>query len=170
MLPTKITALGTQQAVRGFSLVEISLAIGVMAFGLVSILGLMPVGLTLFKDTMKQATVTKIVENIAVEARQTDFDDLKTEQNANTRWFNAEGNRVTEDDESRIFYVSTAVNEVSTIPGDNYNSTEHLYQLEIQVAYAPEHPGDPLSSGGTVDQRRDLFSHFIFIANGTNSN
>lgn len=61
---------------RGFSLVEIALAIGLLAFGMVSIIGLLPVGLTTFREAMERTISTQIVQAVVNEYQLTDFEEI----------------------------------------------------------------------------------------------
>jgi uncharacterized protein (TIGR02598 family) len=54
----------------GFSLVEITLALGVAAFALLAILGLIPVGLNSNQTSIEQSTATNIASAISADFRQ----------------------------------------------------------------------------------------------------
>lgn len=60
----------------GFSLVEVVLAVGVVAFGLVAIFALIPAGLGVFRQAMDTSVGSQIVQRIASDAAQSDFDLL----------------------------------------------------------------------------------------------
>ncbi|MDQ3622363.1 MAG: Verru_Chthon cassette protein B [Verrucomicrobiota bacterium] len=61
---------------RGFSLVEVVLAVGVVAFGVVAIFALIPAGLGVFRQAMDTSVGSQIVQRIASDAAQADFDLL----------------------------------------------------------------------------------------------
>ena len=54
-----------------FSLVEVTLALGVMAFCLVALLGLLPVGMNSNRDALEQTAAASIASAVAVDLRQT---------------------------------------------------------------------------------------------------
>lgn len=60
----------------GFSLVEVVLAVGIMALGVVTILGLLPHGLEMSRKTANEQAETRIVDNIVGELQATDWDSL----------------------------------------------------------------------------------------------
>lgn len=60
----------------GFSLVEIALAIGIIAFAFVALMSLMPAGLTTFRRALDITICTQIAQKIVAEAQQQDFDVL----------------------------------------------------------------------------------------------
>jgi len=56
---------------RGFSLVEVALAIGILAFGLVSIFGLLPIGLSTLRDGGMEEAGTDLLAMAAADLRAT---------------------------------------------------------------------------------------------------
>jgi len=60
----------------GFSLVEVVLAVGVISFAFVAILGLLPAGLTQFRQAMDNSVASQIAQRILMDAQQSDFDVL----------------------------------------------------------------------------------------------
>jgi type II secretory pathway pseudopilin PulG len=59
-----------------FSLVEVVLAVGVISFAFVAILGLLPAGLNQFRQAMDASVGAQIAQRIILECQQTDFDVL----------------------------------------------------------------------------------------------
>jgi uncharacterized protein (TIGR02598 family) len=57
----------------GFSLVEVTLAIGVIAFAFVALLGLLPVGLRTFHTAMDTSVGSQIAQRVAGELQETDY-------------------------------------------------------------------------------------------------
>jgi uncharacterized protein (TIGR02598 family) len=60
----------------GFSLVEISLAIGIIAFAFVALLGLLPTGLTIFRSSVDTANETWIMQDLNSMIQVTDWSKL----------------------------------------------------------------------------------------------
>lgn len=65
---------GNSQA--GFSLVEVVLAVGIMALGVVTILGLLPHGLEMSRKTANEQAETRIVDQIVGELQSADWTTL----------------------------------------------------------------------------------------------
>jgi len=61
---------------RAFSLVEVVLAIGVVAFAFVALLGLLPAGMSQFRKAIDTTVATQIAQRIIDDCQQTDFDVL----------------------------------------------------------------------------------------------
>lgn len=60
----------------GFSLVEVVLAVGIMALGVVTILGLLPHGLEMSRRTANEQAETRIVDQIVGELQASDWASL----------------------------------------------------------------------------------------------
>jgi uncharacterized protein (TIGR02598 family) len=60
----------------GFSLVETALALGIVAFALVALMALLPIGLTTFRTAIDTSVSAQIVQRIVADAEQSDFDLL----------------------------------------------------------------------------------------------
>lgn len=65
-----------------FSLVEVVLAVGVISFAFVAILGLVPAGLAQFRQAMDNSVGAQVAQRIILECQQTDFDTLINLKNA----------------------------------------------------------------------------------------
>jgi len=92
-----------------FTLVEVVLSLGVIAFAIIGLLGLLPLGLTQFRASMNASIGSQIFQHIVNDAEQSDFSSLFSPPsssglsggNANsgfvdltTRYFDDEGNEV----------------------------------------------------------------------------
>lgn len=58
---------------KGFSLVEVVLAVGIMAMGVVTILGLLPHGMEMSRKTANEQAETRIVEQLVGEMQSADW-------------------------------------------------------------------------------------------------
>jgi|694.fasta_scaffold142801_2 uncharacterized protein (TIGR02598 family) len=63
---------------RGFSLVEVAVALGLMSFVIVGLLGLIPIGLNTIGDAKNDSLRAEIIKSVANTAQQTDFSLLGT--------------------------------------------------------------------------------------------
>lgn len=59
-----------------FSLVEVVLAVGIMAVGVVTILGLLPHGMEMSRKTANEQAETRIVDQLVGEAQSSDWDTM----------------------------------------------------------------------------------------------
>lgn len=74
----------------GFSLVEVVLAVGIMALGVVTILGLLPHGLEMSRKTANEMAEARIIEHIVGEMQSTDWQSLST-YGQQKRYFDDQG-------------------------------------------------------------------------------
>ena len=94
---------------QGFSLVEVVLALGVVAFAFVAILGLIPAGMTTFRQAINISVCSQIAQKVIGDAFQADYDTLLTPLGTtvngttgdssvpflmNYRYFDEEGNEI----------------------------------------------------------------------------
>jgi uncharacterized protein (TIGR02598 family) len=151
----------------GFSLVEVVLAIGVVAFAFVAIFALLPTGMNTFRQAMDTSVGAQIAQRIAGELQESDYYDLlkQTKPAINTlsnnpdeqhgllprRYFDDQGNEirvdnpeaVTNDERLKILYeVSVRVSRASQVPmltngSSGRLNSQNLATLTIQVANNP---------------------------------
>jgi uncharacterized protein (TIGR02598 family) len=57
-------------------LIEVVLALGIVSFAMVSILGLIPVGMTTFREAMLRSVEAGIVQRLAADVQQTGYENL----------------------------------------------------------------------------------------------
>jgi len=69
-----------------FSLVEVVIAIGIISFSLVAVMGLIPVGLTAMQQAMDDTMVAQIFKQVSGEVLLTPFSELSTKF-GNARFF-----------------------------------------------------------------------------------
>ncbi len=60
----------------GFSLVEISLALAIVAIALIALVGMLPSGMSNFRAAMDAQTAGEIFQRVIADAQETDFDTL----------------------------------------------------------------------------------------------
>lgn len=58
---------------RGFSLVEATLALGVVAFAFIVLLGLLPAGLTVFREAMDTSVTAQIAQRVSADLQESDY-------------------------------------------------------------------------------------------------
>ncbi len=108
-----------------FSLVEVTLALGIIAFAAVSLLGIMPIGLTTFRDSMDSTVATQIAQGVVSSARQGKFSDL-----ANLP--------------TPTFYDDQGAQRAGV------GASNHIYKAEIAVTSSMTLPGNTLSNPNTA--------------------
>ncbi len=126
----------------GFSLVEMVLALGVLAFAVIPLFGLLPMGMTTFRKAMDASVTTQISQRIVNEAQQTDFNTFIA-TTPSIRYFDDQGEEMTTAagtagtaPAGAIYQVGVHVTSAPTLPGAD-NSNENLATVTVQIANNP---------------------------------
>lgn len=140
-----------------FSLVEVTLAIGVMAFALLAIFGLLPTGMGVFRQALDTSVSSQIIQRVLNDARETDFAYLIQDASNQTitaptgvkavRYFDDQGNELSVP-AGAIYQVNTRIMPQTTLPTTDPNAlaNTNLATVTVQVA---NNPGNQLLASGT---------------------
>ena len=121
--------------VRGFTLVEVIISLGVVAFGFIAILGLLPKGLTTFRSAMDNSVGAQIAQKVLNDSQQQDFDTLIANGNSRSvRYFDDQGNELPNKSRA-IYHVNTRILVSTGMPGESINT--NLATVTVQVANNP---------------------------------
>ena len=140
-----------------FSLVEVTFSIGIVAFGFVTTLGLLPTGLTTFRRAMDASIGSQIAQHVINDAQQTDF-GLLTSGPQSLRYFDDEGKEViptnpanvTPSEKQKITYwVNTQIVSATPVPTSTVANTS-LATVKIQVANNPSNSPLAQASGDSM--------------------
>lgn len=144
---------------RGFSLIEVTIALGVVSFALIALFGLLPTGLTTFRSSIDRTVASQIAQNIISQARQTEFSSLGglATPAGSPKRFTEDGDETT--DASKTVYVAKV--EVTTsvsLPPSTANSS--MAKIRVRVANSPSGSEAVITSNSTTSVVQD-FSAFI---------
>lgn len=127
--------LGARSA--GFSLVEVLMAIGIVAFAYIAMIGLLPAGMSSFNKAIDNSLGSQIMQRLATEAQQTDFDTLIAPATATTlRYFDAQGNEKTTIAGS-LYTAEVTVLAPTTLPSTSTPASPSLATVTIRLAHNP---------------------------------
>jgi len=101
-IPRELSARRFSPSQRAFSLIETALALGIVAFAFVGLMGMLPAGLATFRKAMDTTVSAQIVQRIVSDAEQSDFDTLSGQAASTdadyyvmkTRYFDDQGSEV----------------------------------------------------------------------------
>ena len=122
---------GRRLGLGGFTLVEVTLAIGIISFAFVAMFGMLPVGLSVSRQAMDTTIEAQIVQQMKTQALQTDFSRLDELDDADELYFDDQGKQVEE--ANGIFRAKFASVSANTRLPDG-SSTSRLKTVTILVA------------------------------------
>jgi len=126
-----------------FSLVEVTVAIGIVAFAFMGIMGLIPTGLNTFRQAIDLSVGSNIAQKVIREAQQTDFITLigsntsAFQQSSTPRYFDDQGNELTTGSAAAIYQVNTCITPATPILGDAATDNPNLATVTVQIANNP---------------------------------
>ncbi len=153
--------LGTNES--GFSLVEVVLAMGLVSFALVAILGLVPPGLSTFRKAIGTSVGSQIIQQVVADLQQVDFDTLN--QSQPLRYFGDQGDELgsgaqppSSPQNPVIYYVNIFVKTPVTLPGGD---SSNLACVTIEVIRNPGNISLVRDANGSV---QDDIAKGIFVS------
>lgn len=134
--------------IAGFSLVEVSLALGIIAFAFVGIFGLVPAGMNVFRESMNASVSAQIAQRVLNEAQQTQYAVLiggaapePIHVLHSIRYFDDEGNELPETNVAAAIYQVRVVTQNSPKFPDNAGQNtvvmDELAVVTVQIAFNP---------------------------------
>jgi uncharacterized protein (TIGR02598 family) len=145
----------------GFSLIEVTIAMGVVSFALIALFGLLPTGLTTFRSSIDRSVASQIAQNIISQARQTDFSSLSTLATpaGSPKLFTEDGDETT--DATKTIYVAKVEVETQvTLPAATAVPNTGMARIRVRVANSPSGSEAAITSNSTSSAVQD-FSAFI---------
>ena len=135
----------------GFSLVEVALALAIMAFASASIISLIPFGLSSFRKAMNNTVESEIVQNLVNNISMTDFNHLNSMASS----------------QGTVYYFDAEGNPLTSVTGSYYKAGVSFTDLSPSSATTPLNTL-ALNSGATalititkIDRTNDYFSVVI---------
>lgn len=116
---------------RGFSLVEVTLAVAIAALGIITLLGLLPQGLAISRKTSLLVNNSNVIEQVIRDLENAPYAMLPTA--VTRRYFNDQGNEVLSDSQSIGFVVEIDPSKPAGLP--KTESTQlYLKRMILRVA------------------------------------
>lgn len=159
---------------QGFSLVEVTLAVGIVAVAFLGIFALLPTGMNIFRQAMDATVGSQIIQRVLNEAQQSDFDALIAGSTGATnetilaknaldpakgpvRWFDDQANELTSATNA-VYHVLTRVTPATAMPktGTSTSDNTSLATVTVQVANNPNNQTLAFEAGGPTDQGKPL--------------
>lgn len=117
----------------GFSLVEVVVAMGIVTFSLVAMLGLMPVGLSTLRQSMDRNAEAQILGQISSELFATSFDRLGEYAGKSPYYFDGEGQPVPSA-QSAIYSAVVRPPKAPSYPGVPAGMQTSLADVQVEIS------------------------------------
>lgn len=119
---------------KGFSLVEVAVAMGVVSFSLLGVVTLLPAGLTTVKESADEAARSAIVRRVRAELNQADFADVVNGLPGERWYFDAAGIRLDSGAaEFDRFYEVTFRSDSPELPGNAAAFEESACRMVVTI-------------------------------------
>jgi uncharacterized protein (TIGR02598 family) len=116
----------------GFSLIEVTIALGVFAFAMIPIIGLVSSGMKSLRGSMDDGVRGEIVQKVVAEAGRVPYTNLSTEFNNRLFFFDDEGVQQASSNAQTIFVAS---NSVAPPPESVFSDTNIAQLLRVTVQH-----------------------------------
>lgn len=118
----------------GFSLIEVTIALGVFAFAMIPIIGLVSSGMKSLRGSMDDGVRGEIVRKVVAEAGRVPYTNLSTEFNNRLFYFDDEGVQQASSNAQTIFVASNSV-YAATPPSLVTTNTNIAQVLKVTVQH-----------------------------------
>ena len=122
---------------RGFSLVEIVIAIGIVSFALLPTLGLLPIGLNSLRESMGQTAMANISQQIRGELQQISFNtsaDFNIHNLSSTNYYFTREGLKTSASGADVYYEAALSSQDGAVAGATYD-TASAQNVTIALCY-----------------------------------
>lgn len=131
---------------QGFSLIEVTLALGIIAVALVPLIALVPMGLNNQRSAVESTAMTQVLQTITGDLQRAEFNELVDPNSLQVidipiRYFDELGNEITLEDApvvgtgSRMYDAQIRLQYPAPIGPD---STYAMVRAEIRIAFNPQ--------------------------------
>lgn len=139
----------------GFTLIEVAIAVGILAVALVALLGLMPAGMTNFRRAMDTSITAQIAQRILLDLQQADFDQVIDSAhdtgNTDPRYtFTAPTRQLVVGDKQFRYFDDQGVELVIPDTATSLSTAQKtalVYQVNVRIMPKATQPADAKISG-----------------------
>lgn len=125
----------SKSLLRAFSLVEVTLALGIVAFAFTALLGMLPVGLNLFRSAADTSVTTRIVQKVSGDLQQADFDTVSLKEER-ILYFDEQGSPAASAAKA-IYWTRVNIFPSAQLPGSEGAGSPDLARVVIQIVHNP---------------------------------
>jgi uncharacterized protein (TIGR02598 family) len=147
----------------GFSLVEVTMALGIIAFSFLTLLGLLQTGLNVFRGSIDRTLAAQISQQILNEKQQTDFTALLAEISPSYRCFSDEGDelRDVKDKNKTIYLARVEIAPATDVPSQGGEAFRNISLAKVTVTIVHQPGGDEKKARWADPQATRYFTSYI---------
>ena len=154
---------------RGFSLIEVTIALGIVAAVLVPLMAMLPESVKTMRDATDLTTSSRILEEVMNEAQMTDYSDLQRFANRE-RYYDEQGNDITNtyNQYAELHHYTARIRisgqqgvEPAALPGDRSLIRSVASTVKVDVAVTR---GDRTFNFDDDNNKRDIISFAGVVA------
>lgn len=155
------------KSARAFSLIEVTIALGIVSFALTALMGMLPVGLGLFRNATETSVATRIVQKVSGDLQQADFDSIASAE-SHLLYFDEQGT-VLSSPSGAIYWARVSIFSGARLPGSTQANAGDLARIVIQVAHNPSSKELTPGNDGTWQEQNGirLTKRSLFLARNT---
>jgi uncharacterized protein (TIGR02598 family) len=168
-----------------FSLVEVTLALGLVTFSVITLMGMIPMGLTTFHKAAATSVSSQIVQQVVTDVQQSDFSQLVTANSPLTRlslrYFDDQGNELglvggvppASPPPGTVYNVNVVVKTPVVLTGGSPTDPSNLACLAIEIVSNPGNIALTYDSNDSVVQDTvhgiSVSRYSAFVAKNSNN-
>jgi uncharacterized protein (TIGR02598 family) len=163
----------------GFTLIEIAIAVGILAVALVALIGLLPGGMTNFRKAMDTSVTAQIAQRILLDMQQADYDTLVDTAEAPVQGASLAGYSFTAPrwNTQQFRYFDEQGTELLTSDGTTLTTAQKaalVYVVNVRITPIAPQPALSTVSGAvslvTVQVARNPTNHAFPVARSSSQN
>ncbi|MDA0812157.1 MAG: Verru_Chthon cassette protein B [Verrucomicrobia bacterium] len=141
----------------GFSLVEVVIALGIVATVMVALMALLPLGMDALRESANLTVQSRIAQDLIGDVQQADWDTLTRYENE-LRYFDGEGTTLeTAGSGTRLYSAKIEFPETPiTLPGLGQN--RYARKIVIKVAFTP--PGQEVVDWNSTGKTKKRYKEY----------
>lgn len=124
-------------AAAAFSLVEVVLSLGICSFALIALVGMIPVGLSTFREAIDTTAQSQIVQQVSSEILLTDYSNLEER----TYYFDDQLTITHLQSKNLAYTAKVKILPAAELPTETSGRISGRTATAVRIRIAPTHPG-----------------------------
>ncbi len=121
----------------GFTLIEVTISLGIVSFAMVSLVGLLPAGLSSFRSAVSTTIEAQIVQSLSEDISRTDFTNLQG-LTGQTYTYDSRGVKTLANDSATIYTAKVMLDPITDLNSypvclQDAASRNEAYNMRIQI-------------------------------------